>query len=159
MQRSINESEIQSERGHVTRFTSHSGTDSGPVKQRSSDDGDAVAGLRELLDRGFEPMSGGTYDAYDADVNRRIEASETRIKNWVLVGIAANLLAGMGMGIPMVYYLGTLNAQTTQAIAQMNKSVEGAELMSKRLDRIEWRQRAVLQHLKQTEQFEPPETP
>lgn len=104
-------------------------------------------------------MSFGTYDAYDADVNRRIEHAETRIKYWVIGGICANLLAMMGVGIPMVYYLGTLNAQTTQAITQMGKSITDTDALSKRIDAIDYRQRAALQHMKLQDGFEPPENP
>lgn len=102
-------------------------------------------------------MTQTTYDSYDADVNRRIEASESRIKYWVISGIVANLLAMMGVGIPMVYYLGTLNAQTTQAIADMNKSVLDREQQAAKISEIEYRQRSAIQFLHDKFGYQTPE--
>lgn len=102
-------------------------------------------------------MAGTTYDAYDADVNRRIELSETRIKYWVIAGVIANLLAAISLGIPLVYYLGSLNTQTATAITKLDKSVLDAEALHKRVNRLEVRQNAVVQHLRKSDDWEPPE--
>lgn len=60
----------------------------------------------------------------DEDIDRRILHSETRIKYWVIVGVLVNVLAVIGLGAPLIYYLGTMQAQATAAIASLNKSDE-----------------------------------
>lgn len=60
----------------------------------------------------------------DEDMDRRILHSETRIKYWVIVGVLANVIMLIGLGAPLIYYLGTMQAQATAAIASINKSNE-----------------------------------
>lgn len=54
------------------------------------------------------------------DIDRRISHSEMRIKNWVIAGVLANLLVLIGIGAPLVYYLGSISAQSVMAITQLN---------------------------------------
>lgn len=75
-----------------------------------------------------------SYEAYERDVTQRISHSETRIKYWVIAGVVANLLVLIGVGVPMVYYLGQMSAQATEVIASVAKT-------SMQLDKIEVTQR------------------
>ena len=102
-------------------------------------------------------MSQDVYSAYDADVNRRIQHAETRIKYWVIGGVLANLLALVGLGAPLVYYLGTLNAQTTSAITTVATVNTNLSKMDDKLRELEFRQRSVMTYLK-GKGFEPPVT-
>lgn len=77
-------------------------------------------------------MDSDFYRAYDADVTRRLEHSETRIKNWVMGGIAANILALLGLGTPLVYYLGTLSSQATMAVATQTSMATKLDLIEKK---------------------------
>lgn len=71
-----------------------------------------------------------SYNAYDADITRRLEHSETRIKNWVIGGILANLMVLIGVGLPMVYYLGGIQNQTLSMLANSTAA-------DQRMDRFE----------------------
>lgn len=76
-----------------------------------------------------------------SDIDRRIVHSETRIKNWVIGGILANLIALIFAAIPLVYYLGQIQAQSSQALQTIQST--SAELERRRdwmLDRQLWEQ-------------------
>jgi hypothetical protein len=103
-------------------------------------------------------MSREAYEAYDQDVTRRLDHAETRIKYWVVAGICANLLALVGLGIPMVYYLGTLNAQTTQALTTVNTSAAQLSQLNSRLARLEF-QAASREAWMVSQGYNPPHTP
>lgn len=63
-----------------------------------------------------EPPPVNLYELFpelSQDVDRRIQHAETRIKYWVVAGVLANLLALIGAAIPLVYYLGGVQAQTS----------------------------------------------
>jgi hypothetical protein len=68
-------------------------------------------------------VSDNDYGKYDRDVSQRILHSETRIKNWVIGGVLANLVILIGIGAPMVWYLGQLSAQVG-VIAQLDGEVK-----------------------------------
>ncbi len=57
-----------------------------------------------------------------ADVDRRIAAAESRIKNWVLVGVLANFFVIVGAAVPMIFYLGRITEQATQALSVIQAS-------------------------------------
>lgn len=77
------------------------------------------------------------YAAFDRDVSGRLAHLETRIKYWVIAGVVTNLLALIGLGIPLVYYLGTLNAQTTAAIATVGTTTSSINSLTERITRLE----------------------
>ena len=51
------------------------------------------------------------FPEFGDEVDRRIEHSETRIKNWVATGVVANLVALFVMAIPLTYSLGQIQAK------------------------------------------------
>ena len=57
------------------------------------------------------------FPEFSQDVDRRILHAETRIKSWVVGGILANVMALFMFCVPMVYYLGKMQAQFTTALA------------------------------------------
>lgn len=77
-------------------------------------------------------------DAYpnlDEDIDRRIEHSEGRIKYWVIAGILVNVIALVGIGSPLVYYFGAMQAQsanTLQTIIATNQKLDELELRMRR---------------------------
>lgn len=77
------------------------------------------------------------YAAFDRDVSSRLMHLETRIKYWVIAGVVTNLLALIGLGIPLVYYLGTLNAQTSAAISTVNITSASINSLTERVTRLE----------------------
>lgn len=58
------------------------------------------------------------------DIDRRISHAEVRIKYWVMAGVLANLVALLGLAIPLTYYLGTLNAKNAVATTDNVKQTE-----------------------------------
>jgi len=65
-------------------------------------------------------------------LDREILHSETRIKFWVVAGVLANLVMLIGIGAPLIYYLGTIQAQATSVLATIQET-------SGKLDAIEIR--------------------
>lgn len=63
----------------------------------------------------------------DEDIDRRIAHAETRIKYWVIIGVLANVAALIGLGAPLIYYLGSMQAQASVAIASLSKSSDQLE--------------------------------
>lgn len=57
------------------------------------------------------------FPALDDDIDRRIDHSEGRIKYWVIGGILANLVALIGVGVPLVYIFGTMQQQSSNTLA------------------------------------------
>lgn len=56
------------------------------------------------------------FPSLEDDIDRRIEHSEGRIKYWVIAGVLANLVALVGIGAPMIYYFGSMQAQTQNTL-------------------------------------------
>lgn len=71
------------------------------------------------------------------EVDRLILHSETRIKYWVIAGVVANMIALVGVGAPLIYYLGTMQAQTTAALATIQNANNHLTEMDKRLNQHE----------------------
>lgn len=71
------------------------------------------------------------------EVDRLILHSETRIKYWVIAGVVANMVALVGIGAPLIYYLGTMQAQTTAALATIQAANSQLVEMDKRLNQHE----------------------
>lgn len=62
-----------------------------------------------------EPPPVNLYELFpelSQDVDRRIAHAETRIKYWVVAGVLVNLVSLVIAAIPLVYYLGGVQAQT-----------------------------------------------
>lgn len=100
-------------------------------------------------------MQEDSYSLYESDVNRRILHSETRIKAWVIGGVLANLLVLIGIGAPMVYYLGQLSAQTTASSISLNKISSDIQTNKARVRNLEQRQNAIARFLEK-QGFETP---
>lgn len=101
-------------------------------------------------------MPENPYELYETDLDRRILHSETRIKNWVIGGVLANLLVLGGIGAPMVYYLGQLSVQISSSAAVLNQlSADITRLKDGQLF-IRTRQNAIIAHMRK-DGFEPPE--
>lgn len=94
--------------------------------------------MEGFLHEVFPAMANEAYEAYDRDISRRLEHAETRIKYWVVAGICANLLALVGLGIPLVYYVGSMNAQTSQSLGAVAIFTNQLPTINERLSRIEF---------------------
>ena len=75
--------------------------------------------IQEMIDNPVSAFE--LFPGLEEDITRRIGHSETRIKNWIISGILANLVILIGIGAPLIYYLGTMQAQATTAMAQVAK--------------------------------------
>lgn len=72
-------------------------------------------------EEGYRGMHDGPIPS--SEIDRRINHSETRIKNWVIAGVATNLIGIMLFSVPLVYYLGGIQekiAVATSSIAAAN---------------------------------------
>lgn len=67
------------------------------------------------------------YPEWSAEVDRRIAASEVRIKFWIVAGAMANFLVAVGAAIPLIFYMG----QITQNIQQWSLDLKA---QTERLD-------------------------
>lgn len=101
-------------------------------------------------------MPESQYAHYDRDVSQRILHSETRIKNWVIGGVLANLVVLIGIGAPMVYYLGQLSAQTQASSVVLNQVQGDVNRLKDLQNELRARQNAMMAHLRK-EGFEPPD--
>lgn len=89
-----------------------------------------------------------SYHDYDRDVSQRILHSETRIKNWVIGGVLANLVVLIGIGAPMVWYLGQLSAQTSNLISTMTQLTNDYTEIKRDQDKLIYRQRVMADFLR-----------
>lgn len=81
--------------------------------------------IQEMIDNPVSAFE--LFPTLEEEVDRRITHSETRIKFWVISGVLANLIVLIGLGAPLVYYLGTMQAQATTAmtgLSQLTAEVE-----------------------------------
>lgn len=102
--------------------------------------------------------AGELFPELDHDIDRRIAASETKIKNWVIAGVAANLVSILGILLPAVFYLGQMSRDASTALATIQaQQVKLNENDSWKSRRILWEQ-AVEQFLIQ-KGWTPPRQP
>ena len=71
---------------------------------------------------------------WGTDVDRRIAASEARIKFWVLGGVITNLVVAIGAAIPLVFFFGQISRDIAQTVVAQQASVISAE------ETVKWRQ-------------------
>lgn len=72
------------------------------------------------------------YPEWSSEVDRRISASEVRIKFWVVGGALVNFIVAAGAAVPMIFYMG----QITSSIAQSTTEIKA---QTARLDtNAEW---------------------
>jgi len=81
----------------------------------------------------------------DEDINRRINHAEVRIKYWVILGVLVNVIALVGLGAPLVYYLGTMQAQAGVAIANLSKTSDAQLAMASEVQDNKYRTASVEQ--------------
>lgn len=55
------------------------------------------------------------YPDWSQEVDRRISASEIRIKFWVVGGALVNFLVAAGAAIPMIFYMGQISTSIQQS--------------------------------------------
>lgn len=77
------------------------------------------------------------YPELEDDMDRRIEHSEGRIKYWVVAGILANVLTLLGVGAPLVYYFGAMQAQSANTLNSVLETNQKLTAMETRLQREE----------------------
>lgn len=76
------------------------------------------------------------------DVDRRIAASESRIKFWILSGVITNLLVAVGAAIPLVFYMGQISRDIAAAVASQEKTaISQAATDNWMRDRMVWEAR------------------
>lgn len=71
--------------------------------------------LRALPGVRFEEL----YPEWSTEVDRRIAASEIRIKFWVVGGTLMNFIVAVGAAIPLIFYMGTISSSITQSSADI----------------------------------------
>jgi hypothetical protein len=54
------------------------------------------------------------YPEWSTEVDRRIAASEVRIKFWVVGGALVNFVVAIGAAIPMIFYMGQITTNINQ---------------------------------------------
>lgn len=74
------------------------------------------------------------------DIDRRISQSQTNIKYWVICGVLANLMAFILGAVPVIYYLGSISAQSSQALSDIRKNGDLSSSIVTRTQDIEMRQ-------------------
>lgn len=102
-------------------------------------------------------MSDHEYSAYDRDVSQRILHSETRIKNWVIGGVLANVLVLIGVGAPMVWYLGQLSAVANVSVGTVTRLDSEVRKLREDSDRMDFRQTSMVEYLQRHGYQVPPE--
>lgn len=71
------------------------------------------------------------------EVDRLILHSETRIKYWVVASVMANLIALGAVGAPLIYYLGTMQAQTSAVALTIQQTAVNQSKLVERLNHHE----------------------
>ena len=59
------------------------------------------------------------YPEWSAEVDRRISASEIRIKFWVVGGALVNFIVAAGAAVPMIFYMGQISSNIAQSSADL----------------------------------------
>jgi acyl CoA:acetate/3-ketoacid CoA transferase alpha subunit len=59
------------------------------------------------------------YPEWSQEVDRRISASEIRIKFWVVGGALVNFIVAAGAAIPMIFYMGQISSNIAQSSADL----------------------------------------
>lgn len=76
------------------------------------------------------------------DVDRRIAASEARIKFWVLGGVVTNLIVAIGAAIPIVFFMGQISRDIASSVeSQRALAVVQTDTSKWRQDRMIWEAR------------------
>jgi hypothetical protein len=79
---------------------------------------------------------------WEADVDRRIAASEGRIKFWVLGGVLTNLFVAVCAAIPLIFYTGQISRDIAASLqTQQSQTVELAARAKWMQDRMIWEAR------------------
>ena len=98
------------------------GKDSGPAKLLNFLEGK----LADSPDSAFHTL-----------LDREILHSETRIKFWVVAGVLANLVILIGIGAPLIYYLGTIQSQANSAMVTIQATSVKLQEVEERVNRHE----------------------
>lgn len=98
------------------------GKDSGPAKLLNYLEGK----LADSPDSAFHTL-----------LDREILHSETRIKFWVVAGVLANLVILIGIGAPLIYYLGTIQSQANSAMITIQATSVKVQDIEQRVNRHE----------------------
>lgn len=59
------------------------------------------------------------YPEWSSEVDRRIMASEVRIKFWVVGGALVNFLVAAGAAVPMIFYMGQITSTIQQSAVDL----------------------------------------
>jgi hypothetical protein len=59
------------------------------------------------------------YPEWSSEVDRRISASEVRIKFWVVGGALMNFIVAVGASIPLIFYMGQISTNISQSSADL----------------------------------------
>lgn len=82
------------------------------------------------------------YDLFpglDDDIDRRVLASEHRIKYWVVCGILVNLVGVMAAAIPLIFYMGQVSRDAADAATTLDGVERRIEASEARInDRVLW---------------------
>lgn len=98
------------------------------------------------------------YPDLGEEIDRRIRASEYRIKYWVIAGVMTQALVLATVMVPSVFYLGQISRDVAASTAQMNIQAGQIKELSQRMD-DRYRQRQVwemsMQSWAQTKGYQP----
>lgn len=73
------------------------------------------------------------------EVDRRIAASEIRIKFWIVGGALTNFIVAVGVAVPLIFYMGQISRDISQATqTQQAQTIELAATSKWMQDRMVW---------------------
>lgn len=82
------------------------------------------------------------YPEWSSEVDRRIAASEVRIKFWVVGGALVNFIVAIGAAIPMIFYMGQITTNINQWSIDLKSQTERLDTNADWVrDRMVWEAR------------------
>ena len=74
------------------------------------------------------------------DIDRRISASEQRVKYWVIVGALANSVGLMAIAMPVIFYLGQISNQFESVLVEVKEAKQYAQMdVEHKREEMVWR--------------------
>jgi hypothetical protein len=79
------------------------------------------------------------YPDWSTEVDRRISASEVRIKFWVVGGALMNFMVAVGASIPLIFYMGQISTNISQSSVDIKTQTQRLDTNSDWVrDRMVW---------------------
>lgn len=82
------------------------------------------------------------YPDWSSEVDRRISASEVRIKFWVVGGALMNFMVAVGASIPLIFYMGQISTNISQSTTDLKTQTSRLDSNAEWVrDRMVWEAR------------------